>query len=70
MGRPDALKSTLSLNPFVGTTVIVLVPGLAGEIVSAFGPAPRLKFGPGEQVLKMKDAIFVDQLNVPFTGSY
>jgi hypothetical protein len=64
VGIPEALKATLPLNPLMGTTVIVLVPGLPTPIVSVFGFADRLKLGVGEQVLKMKDVIFVDQSKV------
>lgn len=64
VGRPAAVKATLALNPFVGTTVIVLVPGLPGEIVTEVGLAVRLKFGPAVHVLKMNDAMLVDQSKV------
>jgi hypothetical protein len=42
VGMPEALKLTLSVNPFAGTTVIVLVPGLPSAMVSVFGLAVRL----------------------------
>jgi hypothetical protein len=45
LGKPDALKVTLPLKPFTGTTVIVLVPLLPCVMVTLFGEAVRLKSG-------------------------
>ena len=42
-GRPDAVRFTLPVNPFVGVTVIVLVP--LAPCVTVAGEAERLKFG-------------------------
>lgn len=68
VGRPEALKATLLVNPFAGTTVIVLVPGVPSAIVTVLGLAVRLKDGPAVQSLKINDEMFVAQSNVPFIG--
>lgn len=68
VGRPEALNATLLVNPFAGTTVMVLVPGEPSAIVTVLGVAVRLKDGPAVQVLKINDEIFVAQSNVPFIG--
>src|ERR1019366_7284922 len=70
LGRPEALKVTLPLKPFTGTTVMVLVPLLPWVMVTVLGKAVRLKFGLPEQPVKMNDPMFVCQLKVPLTSSY
>ena len=46
VGRPDAVRFTLPVNPFVGVTVIVLVPLAPAATVGGL-VAERLKFGVG-----------------------
>jgi len=46
LGKPDAERVTLPLNPFSGEMVIVLVPLLACVIVTLFGEGESVKFGP------------------------
>jgi hypothetical protein len=46
LGRPDAARFTLPVNPFVGATVIVLVPLAPAATVGGL-VAERLKFGVG-----------------------
>ena len=46
-GSPEALKVTLPLKPFDGTTVMVLVFWPPCATLSVFGFALRLKSGPG-----------------------
>ena len=43
VGRPDAARFTLPVYPFVGVTVIVLVP--LAPCATVAGEAERLKFG-------------------------
>ena len=45
LGRPDADRLTLPLNPFSGVTVIALVPLLPGVRLTLPGDAERKKFG-------------------------
>jgi hypothetical protein len=45
LGKPDADKLTLPLNPFCGVTVIVLVPLAPCVIVKLLGDAERAKCG-------------------------
>ena len=45
VGRPEAVNATLPVNPFAGTTVMVLVPGVPSAIVTVLGLAVRLKDG-------------------------
>ena len=45
LGRPDAARLTLPLNPPRSVTVIVLVPLLPCTTVRAFGAAERMKPG-------------------------
>jgi hypothetical protein len=46
LGRPEAVKFTVPVKPFVGVTVIVLVPpARVGVIVRLLGAADRVKFG-------------------------
>ena len=42
LGRPDADKLTLPLNPFCGVTVIVLVPPTPCTMLRLLGDAERL----------------------------
>jgi len=42
LGRPEAVKLTLPLNPFCGVTVIVLVPLLPCMTLKLFGDAERV----------------------------
>lgn len=42
LGRPDADRATLPLNPFCGATVIVLEPLSPCVIVKLFGDAERV----------------------------
>jgi hypothetical protein len=42
LGRPDADKLTLPLNPFCGVTVIVLVPPAPCTMLKLLGDAERL----------------------------
>jgi hypothetical protein len=71
LGRPEALKVTLPVKPFTGTTVIVLVPLLPWLMVTVLGTAVRLKFGlPPEQPGKLKVPIAVLQLNPPLVFWY
>ncbi len=71
LGRPEALKVTLSEKPFSGTTVRVLVPLLPRLMVKVLGTALRVKSGvPPPQAVKMKDPIWVLQLNVPLVFWY
>ena len=62
LGRPEALKVTLPLNPFNGSTVIVLVSLPPRAMVRLLGAALRVKFGPAEQPLNLKLAMRVFQL--------
>jgi hypothetical protein len=50
LGRPDADKVTLSLKPFCGATVIVLVPLVPCTMLKLPGDAERVKFGFGSPV--------------------
>ncbi len=51
VGRPAAVKVTLPVKPFVGFTVMVLVPpGRVGVIVTLAGEADSVKFGGGVTV--------------------
>ena len=43
LGKPDAERVTLPLNPFSGVMVTVLVPLLPCVMVTLFGEAERLK---------------------------
>jgi hypothetical protein len=45
LGRPEATKLTLLAKPFVGVTVIVLVPLLPWTTLKALGAADSVKFG-------------------------
>jgi hypothetical protein len=45
LGSPEALKATVPLNPFLGATVMVLVPLAASATVRELGEAERLKSG-------------------------
>jgi len=65
LGRPEADNVTLPLKPFVGTTVIVLVPLLPCATVRVLGVAVRVKFGLPEQPGKMNVPMAVLQLNPP-----
>ncbi len=47
VGRPDADKLTLLLNPFSGVTVMVLVPLAPCAIVTLVGDVESEKFGGG-----------------------
>jgi hypothetical protein len=47
LGKPEADKLTLPLNPFCGVTVIVLVPAVPCVIVKLLGEAESVKFGAG-----------------------
>jgi len=67
LGRPEADNVTLPLKPFVGTTVIVLVPWFPWLMVRVLGTAVRVKFGLPEQPGKTKLPIAVLQLNPLFT---
>jgi len=46
LGRPDADKLTLPLNPFCGMTEMVLVPVVPGTMLRLLGEADRKKLGP------------------------
>jgi hypothetical protein len=46
LGKPDAESVTLPLKPFRGVMVMVLVPLLPCVIVTLFGEAESVKFGP------------------------
>jgi hypothetical protein len=71
LGKPEALKLTLPVNPFVGLTVMVLLPLVPCVTVTLFGDGASVKFGlPGAQPVKMNDPMFVCQLKVPLTFSY
>ena len=65
LGRPEALKVTLPLNPFKGFTVMVLVPKLPRAMVRVLGDALRVKFGLAEQPGNLKLAMRVFQLKLP-----
>jgi hypothetical protein len=45
VGRPEAVSATVPVNPFVGVTVIVLVPLAPCATVTEEGEAERLKSG-------------------------
>jgi hypothetical protein len=52
LGKPEADRLTLPLNPFCGVTVIVLVPLVPSVIVKLLGDPERAKFSAGgEDVL-------------------
>ena len=70
LGRPEALKVTLPLNPFDGTTVIVLVPLLPRAMVRALGDAVRVKLAVPAQPLNLKFAMRVFQLKLPVVLLY
>lgn len=67
LGRPDADKPTLPLNPFCSVTVIVLVPIVPCVMVKLFGDAERLKFGPEAGQLLTRFAAFT--LPIPVAKS-
>ena len=50
LGNPDAPSVTLPANPFVGFTVIVLVPLLPCAMLKVLGAADNVKFGGGVTV--------------------
>jgi hypothetical protein len=68
LGRPEADKVTLPLNPLIGFTVMVLVPLFPWLMVTLVGFALRLKSGvpPPPQLGKVKLPIAVLQLNPLF----
>lgn len=45
LGRPDAVKLTLPLNPLKGFTVMVVDPAVAWRIVKLLGEIERVKLG-------------------------
>ena len=45
VGRPDAARVTVPVNPFVGVTLMVLVPLAPCATVTEEGEAERLKSG-------------------------
>jgi hypothetical protein len=49
-GRPDALKVTLPVKPFSGTTVMVVWPLAPCAMLKLLGLAVRLNIGPGTTV--------------------
>lgn len=70
LGNPVALNVTLPVKPSSGTTVIVLVPPVPCMMLNEDGLAVSSKFGVPVQLLKMNDAMFVLQSNVPVTAWY
>src|ERR1035441_10246876 len=66
LGNPEAERVTLSLKPFTGTMLIVLVPLLPWTTVTVPGEALRLKFGVPAQPGKLKEPMAVLQLKPPF----
>jgi len=63
VGRPDALRVTLPVNPFCGTTVMVSVTDAPWATVTEVGDAVRAKLGGGVTVRE----IAVLALSVPET---
>ena len=53
LGRPDAARVTLPVNPLVGLTVIVLVPFAACAMLKVLGEADSVKFGAAVTVRAM-----------------
>jgi len=51
VGRPEAASATVPVNPFVGVTVIVLVPLAPCATVKEEGEAERLKSGVAGAIL-------------------
>ena len=68
LGRPEALRVTLPLNPLIGTTVIVLVAVLAWTTVTELGFAVRLKFAlPTGVTVRVTVVVCVSAPEVPVT---
>ena len=70
LGRPEALKVTLPLKPFSGTTVMALVALALWATVTAFGFAFRVKSGLPRQTGKTNDPMRVLQLKAPLVFWY
>lgn len=68
LGKPDADKLTLPVNPFCGVTVIVLEPLVPCLIVMLPGEAESEKFGPEAGHLFTKFAAFT--LPMPVAKSH
>jgi hypothetical protein len=66
LGKPDAERVTLPLNPFSGVMVTVLVPLLPCVMVTLFGEGESVKFGVPLQPGKMKLPMAVLQLDPMF----
>jgi len=64
LGRPDADRLTLPLNPFCGVTMIMLMPLAPCETLRLLGDADREKFG-GTVTLKLIVIEFIRLPEVP-----
>lgn len=64
VGRPDAANATVPLNPFVGTTVIVLAPLAPGRTLRLVGDAVRVKLG-GTATVKLRVVVLCRLPDVP-----
>jgi hypothetical protein len=59
LGNPEAVKASVPLNPFVGWTVIVLVPLIPWLMPRVLGEAERLKSGAGAGGLTVRATVVV-----------
>jgi hypothetical protein len=62
LGRPEADKLTLPVNPFWGVTVIMLVPLVPCAIVILLGEAERTKFAGATAVTVRETVVVFDKL--------
>jgi len=59
LGKPEADKVTLPLNPLAGETVMVLPPAVPCVMVTVPGEADKLKSGGGAAELTVKFTLVV-----------
>jgi hypothetical protein len=69
LGRPDADKLTLPLNPFCGVTVIVLVPLVPRVMLKLPGDAERVKLGFGPPVGQLVTRFVAFTVPIPVAKS-
>lgn len=68
VGKPVAEKVTLPVNPFVGVTLIVVLPVAPGATVSVAGDADSVKFAvPVPVTVRLIEADAVSAPDVPVT---
>ena len=63
LGKPEALRLTLPLNPLIGFTVTVLVPLLPWVMVTLLGLAVRLKSG--AELVTVRETVVVCVVEPP-----